>query len=121
MVEVTYIDFVKDKAQIYIPSDVFEYKRKAYIHESEVRAIITKYPKMGIKNGVPITSKPIAGEEIPKEGFFIELDLTNLIDEVVVSPYADTWFVDVVKELVGQYKLPVVDSELKADPIYARM
>lgn len=121
---VEYIDFIKDHAEIYIPSDVFEYKRKAYIHENEVRAIITKYPKAGIKNGKPLNSKPIAGEEILESGVFIELDLTKLIENIVVSPYSDSWFVDVVIGLAEKYELPsdiVIESELKADPVYANI
>ena len=122
--KVEYIDFIKDHAQIDIPSDVFEYKRKAYIHENEVRAIITKYPKMDIKNGIPINSKPINGEELPESGVFVELDLPTLIDKIVVTPYEDSWFVDVVKGLVDKYGLSsgiVVESELKADPVYANI
>ena len=121
---VKYIDFIKDHAQIDIPSDVFEYKRKAYIHEDEVRAIIAKYPKMGIKNGIPINSTPINGEEFPESGDSVELDLPTLIDKIVVTPYADSWFVDVVKGLVDKYELPggiVVESELKVDPVYANI
>lgn len=121
---VEYIDFIKDRVEIHIPSDVFEYKRKAYTHENEVRAIITKYPKMGIENGMPINSEPKAGEEIPESGVLVELNLSTLIDKIVVTPYSDSWFVDVVKGLAGKYTLPsgiVVESELKVDPVYANI
>jgi hypothetical protein len=121
---VEYINFIKDHAEINIPSDVFEYKRKAYTHENEVRAIITKYPKVGIENGVPLNSRPIAGEEIPESGVFVELELTKLIENIVVTPYSDSWFVDVVTGLAEKYELPsgiVIESELKADPVYANI
>jgi hypothetical protein len=121
---IKYIDFVKDRANACIPSDVFEYKRKAYIHENEVRAIITKYPRMGIVSGVPSNSRPILGQEIPKAGIPIEVELSNLIDQVVVTPFCTSWFLDVVTGLCDKYGLPagiVVESELKADPVYAKI
>ena len=121
---VKYIDFVKDQAQIRIPSDVFEYKRKAYIHENEVRAIITKYPRMEIVNGLPMNSEPVPGEEISESGFHVKLELRDLIDSVVVTPYSASWFVDVIARLCDKYGLPgnnVVESELKADPVYAKI
>jgi hypothetical protein len=124
LTSVKYIDFVNDLANINIPSDVFEYKRKAYIHENEVRAIITKYPRTGIKNGVPSNSRPIPGQEIPKGGIPIEVELTNLIDQVVVSPFSSSWFLGVVIGLCEKYGLQadtVVESELKADPVYAKI
>lgn len=124
LTSVKYIDFVKDPANIYIPSDVFEYKRKAYIHENEVRAIITKYPRTGIVNGVPLNSRPIQGKEIPKGGIPIEVDLSNLIDQVVVTPFSTSWFLDIVTGLCDKYGLPadiVAESELKADPVYAKI
>jgi len=121
---VEYIDFIKDNPQILIPSDVFEYKRKAYIHENEIRAIITKYPRMEIKNGMPETSKPLPGKEIPESGILIDLDLSVFIDKIIVTPYSESWFLDVIKGLVKQYDLPdgiVVESELKVDPAYAKI
>ena len=122
--EVQYIDFIKDDAEILIPSDVFEYKRKAYIHENEIRAIITKYPRMEIKNGMPETSKPLPGKEIPKSGILIDLDLPLFIDKVIVTPYSESWFFDVIKGLAEKYNLPdgtVMESELKVDPVYAKI
>ena len=79
---------------------------------------------MGIENGVPMTSKPIPEKEIPESGVFVDIDLATLIDKIVVTPYSDSWFIDVVKGLSDKYALPddiVVESELKADPVYAKI
>ena len=80
---------------------------------------------MGIENGLPINSKPRPGEEIPESGVLVdELDLTELIDKIVVTPHSESWFFDVVKGLADKYGLPsdiVVESELKADPVYANI
>lgn len=124
LTSVKYINFVKDKANICIPSDVFEHKREAYAHENEVRAIITKYPKTCIVNGMPSNSEPIKGQEIPDVGIPIEIKLTNLIEQVVVTPLCDSWCFDVVTKLIKQYGLPadvVVESELRRDPVYAKI
>ena len=124
LTEVKYIDFVNDKAEIYTPTYVFEYKRKAYAHENEVRAIIHHLPVMGFANGLPLNSEPIEGEELSESGLSIDVEFTELIDHIVISPYADSWFSNIIKELVSQYGLPegvVIESELKVDPVYARI
>ena len=121
---VDYIDFIRDDVNILVPSDLFGYKRKAYAHEKEVRAIITKYPPEGIKNGLPLNSRPRAGMEISENGCFVECDLNRLIEKIVVTPHSDSWFVDVVSRLTEKYKLPsgiVTESELKADPVYGNI
>ena len=66
----------------------------------------------------------IKGQEIPKGGIPIEVDLTNLVEQVVVTPLCDPWFFDVVTKLCNKYGLPediVLKSELSADPVYAKM
>ena len=125
LAKVRYRDFITGRARIRIPSDVFEYKRKAFSHEKEVRAIITHYPSAGIQNGMPKNSAPSRLEQLPKTGVSVELsDLAGFLDKIVVSPYSDPWFNDVVKGLTKKYGLPpgiVAQSELRANPIYARI
>jgi hypothetical protein len=123
LTDVKYIDFIDERANIYIPSDVFEYKRKAFAYESEVRAIATKYPHSGFENGMPKMSVPVDGEEYPQNGYPIDITLSELIEEIIVSPYSKDWFFDVVIGLVDKYGLsvPVSKSRLKDDPVYARI
>lgn len=122
LADVRYIDFIDERADIKIPSDVVEYKRRAFIHENEVRAIIPHYPCGEIINGMPINSEPIKGEEFPEFGHALDIDLIELIECVVISPYALDWFFDVVKRIAVEYGLPekiVSWSRLKGDPVYA--
>jgi Protein of unknown function (DUF2971) len=124
--KVAYIDFLRDQneAKIHIPSDVFEYKRKAFAHEHEVRAIHTHYPQLGIEKGVPRNSEPVPTQELPEDGVRVALCLKTLIDKIVVSPASRPWFFDVVRTLAAMYAFPgdiVVESELKLDPAYARI
>lgn len=124
LTSVEYIDFLKDQANIIIPSDVFHYKRNAYKHENEVRAIITHYPDMEIVAGLPRNSEPLVGKEIPENGLTIEFFLSDLVEAIIVTPYSSPWFIEVVRDLSEKYLLPssiVVHSELKADPVYAKI
>jgi hypothetical protein len=105
-------------------ASVFQYKRKAYQHEKEVRAIHFKLPNLGCENGLPKNTEPKIGEELPSSGVIVDLDLNDLIDDVVVTPYAEPWFFNVVKGLAEIYGLRqgiVVASDLKQDPVYAKI
>ena len=120
---VEYIDFSSGKADIKIPTDVFHYKRLAFIHESEVRLIKTNYPHSGFENNMPKLSVPTKGKELPKSGLLMEVDLIDFIKTIKISPYADQWFHDVVTNLTKTYGLDeklVGYSELCGDPIYAK-
>lgn len=96
--KVKYIDYKKRFTSI---NGAFWYKRKSFEYEKEVRAIITKHD---------ITSK----------GIYIPIDIKKLILGVYVSPYASTWFVDVVKDVVQKYRLniPVSYSQMLEKPFY---
>lgn len=120
---VEYIDFSSGKADIKIPTDVFHFKRRAFTHESEVRLIKTEYPHCGFENNMPKLSIPTKGKELPKSGLLMEVDLMDFIKAIIVSPYAEQWFHDVVIKLTNTYGLDeklVSDSELCGDPIYAK-
>jgi hypothetical protein len=124
VIDVKYIDFILEKASLHIPSDVFEYKRRAFKHEAEVRAIITRYPQTGFEDGMPRMSRPIDAQEFPERGYAVDIDLGQLINNVVISPSAPDWFFEVVQRIVVKYELPeqlVTRSSLQADPVYARM
>jgi hypothetical protein len=70
-------------------------KRRELDFEKEARAIIL--------NGTKNTA-----------GFLVPIDLDKLIENVVVSPLAEEWFVEIVKNLVlrYQYQWPVEKSKI---------
>jgi hypothetical protein len=121
--KVEYIDFSSDKADIYTPTFAFHYKRKAFVHENEIRLIKTKLPKSkDIISGVPIPSLPEEQNALSKGGCFLEIgNFSDFIKKIIVSPYAEPWFHDVVKNLTATYgiNIEVSESELSGDPIYA--
>ena len=53
-----------------------------------------------------------------KPGQPLPIDLNALIDEVIVSPYAEKWVTETVKSVVRQYgfKFPVNRSKLLDSP-----
>lgn len=78
------------------------HKRKSFEHEREVRALTR-----------------ISGE-VPAEGEFREVDLSILVHEVLVAPYATDWLVELVESVTRQYGLsvPVCRSGLAATPVW---
>ncbi len=77
------------------------YKRTAFKHENEVRAIFKE-----------------TGSTI--EGMPVKMDLDMLIDKVYVSPSAPVWFANLVKSVLMKYGLnkKVEYSKLDENPIY---
>ena len=96
--EVNYISYEKPLGVDSVP---VWYKRKAFQHEQEVRAIIKE-----------------SGTSL--EGKAIDVDLDILIDKVYVSPSAPTWFASLVERTIGKYGLKkmVEHSKLDEEPIY---
>jgi hypothetical protein len=72
---------------------------------------------------MPIMSLPMKGSELSPKGELLDLDLNEFIVKVVVSPYSDRWFYDVVVKLAESYGLNkecIHVSELIGDPIYSK-
>ncbi len=123
---VKYIDFITEKAEIDIPAFVFEYKRKAFTHEQEVRAIIIN---MGdgedpVMDGPVVLPQSPDPKGMPPEDQLVEVDLVDLIESVIVSPDSEDWFLEVVKtatEPSSLKDLKIQKSSLSTDPVYANV
>lgn len=96
---VEYVDFNREFAGI---NEAVFRKRKSLSHEREVRAVHYFFA------------------DDPQLGINISIDLANLIDKVVVSPFAPAWFAPVVKETAARYgyTLDVQQSELLQEPFF---
>lgn len=69
----------------------FVLKKQAYSYENEIRALI--YENDIIR----------AGEE---EGKTIEIgDLSTFIERIYISPFAEKWFIKLVKDICGKYNI----------------
>ena len=97
---VNYIDFSKQFASI---NDTLFYKRYSFAHEREVRSVIHEFSNQDSSTGI---YKPV--------------NLAYLIENIYVSPTSQSWFYDVVKNIVEVYglKKPVLQSTLNEEPFY---
>ena len=97
--KVHYVDFKRSFAS---REQAIFCKRASLRHEREVRAVIEDDP------------------EQPGPGRIVTCDLEQLIDAVVLSPYAPAWLADTVSSLIRAYgfALPVRRSDLLDAPFY---
>ncbi len=76
-------------------------KRKEYEHEQEVRLIVDIVPAADVpletflKNEFP---------DMGDTGSPVNIDVNTLIDEVIISPYAESWVTDTVQSVVNKYE-----------------
>lgn len=107
---VSYVDY----ESAIIPEDnvlsPFLHKRKSFEHELEVRAIHILHKDDEISK--------LRDEEIG--GAYYEVDLSLLIKEVIVAPFAPDWFIELVKSVAALYglKVPVFESTLADSPTW---
>ena len=90
----------------------FFHKRKAFEHEHEVRIIIDVEPFVkGYLDNYDGRVNPETFLEILENGFpdicdigiSFNIDVNKLIDEVIISPYAQKWITGTVKSVVHKY------------------
>jgi hypothetical protein len=96
---VQYIDYNNEFTDIF--TSLWR-KRKSFEHEKEVRALITPNPPW------------------EDAGRTIKCDLSILIDEVIVSPFAPKWFESLVQDVSNKYGISekVTKSEMSDEPFY---
>ncbi|PKO10107.1 MAG: hypothetical protein CVU40_07115 [Chloroflexi bacterium HGW-Chloroflexi-2] len=95
---VKYIDYQKNFAGV---NDSFWCKRNSFEHEKEVRAIILDMHHL-------------------EKGKVIPCDLSQLLEEVFISPNAPNWFGELVNDVIDKYGLSikVSPSELIQEPFF---
>ena len=93
----------------YIP---FLHKRQSFSHEREVRAIVRIIP---FENGKPNTFR-----DIGDSGRYFDVDLSLLIQEVIVAPLAPDWLFELIQSVANRYNVraPVNKSTLADDPVW---
>lgn len=122
IVDVQYIDFQREEIPDFVWFKPFEYKRNCFQHEQEVRAAFYQIPPSSkIVNGFPELTPPDGKGCIPEEGIDQEIDLSKLIQRVVLSPRSKNWFNKLIESTLrknNQANIPVEKSELSRDPVY---
>lgn len=111
--KVSYVDY----SNTFIPENnslaPYLHKRKSFEHEHEVRAIIQKIPASDGKVDFSKDSYEV--------GKYYKVDISSLVQEVVVAPYAPEWFFGLVVSIAERYGLeaPVNKSVLADEPTWA--
>lgn len=110
--QVNYVDYETTQIPEQNLLSAYLHKRKSFEHEREVRALIMDVP-LSEDNGV-VTAAPEAWEF----GQYCQVNLSTLVQEVVVSPASADWFVELAKSVSARYALeaPVGRSALAALP-----
>lgn len=109
---VNYVDYDRD----FIPESILFYlylhKRKSFEHEKEIRAIVMEIPTN--EHGIDWA------RDICDIGKYYKVDLSLLIQKVVVAPFAPDWFLELVKSVTVRYNFDfrVVKSTLAANPTW---
>ncbi len=95
--------------------DPFFFKRRGFEHERELRILTQPKPEM---EGYP--DKPDLSEPLYKEGKNYQIDLKYVIQEVVLAPFAEDWFIDLVFSVTSTYGLDLKprQSALSGSPIW---
>ncbi len=108
-----YVDF----GTTFIPEGnvfaAYVHKRKSFEHEREVRAVYAALPQ-------PEPGKPYLSRDTDRTGAYLAVELSRLIHEVVVAPYAEDWFMELVASVTSRYGLetPVRRSALATLPTW---
>lgn len=97
---VKYIDYEKDLIDWGNRMTPFVHKRKSFIHEQEIRAIIRS-----------------ADYDLSKGGLKLNVDLDVLIENIFVAPNSGNWFTQLIKDLVKN-RFNVINSKMDDKPIY---
>ena len=122
---VNYIDYSSERFNYNDFLSLVTHKRKSFEHEHEVRLIwhglydfITKERTIGLTKA-EFEAIELAKVEGPS-GRIIQVSLTDLIEEVLVSPSSPPWFHDLVCKVVKTYNLncPVKPNDFNAAPIW---
>lgn len=101
--EVKYVDFNIDKIPVRNPFYTNLYKSKPYSFENEVRLIY----QLTSEYDEPVNIKEVYEQNKSLIGKNIKVDIDVLIEEIIISPFAPTWFYDVVKNIVDKYEINI--------------
>ena len=110
---VRYIDYRDTSITEGDPLLAYMYKRRSFVHEQEVRAVM-----FHIAAPHSFSSRPLNAPPSQPLGIEMQVDLSKLLDRVIVSPFAEDWFVEVVGAASERYDLdvPIGKSELADKP-----
>jgi len=103
---IKYIDYEKDSIDIGNTMTPIVHKHKAYSYEQEIR-LIHVVSNEGWKHDWI--------NEKYKNGIKINVDVQVLISEIVISPFAPDWFIELIEDILNKYSIEckLISSKLK--------
>jgi hypothetical protein len=86
--------------------NIYFLKRESFSFEKEMRLLV--YPPINQNSIETFLKNP------EKSGYAIEFDLNIISPEILISPVAELWYVDMIKEIIGKFtnNLKVYKSNL---------
>jgi len=91
---IEYIDYEKDKINTSNTMPPLVHKHKAYAYENEIRLI----HEVSNQNWIHDWS-----EEKFENGVKIKVDIKELINEIIISPFSPNWFVELIDDILEKY------------------
>jgi hypothetical protein len=104
-IQISEVKYIDHRVDIIEPGNMnfpIIHKNKAYHYEEEIRLIHQVKFKHGLKYDWNKEPNP--------NGKNFKIDISELIDEVIISPFAEKWFYDIVADIMKVYK---IDKKLK--------
>lgn len=103
---VKYIDYNKDIIDFGNTMSPLIHKHYCYTYENEIRLIHEVPNTAWVHNW---------GAEKYEAGVMIPIDLSDLFDEIVISPFSPDWFRELIADLASKYSLKckITDSVLR--------
>ena len=105
--KVEYIDFETDSIDLGNTMSPIVHKHKAYSYEDEVKLIHEVYHDLGWNHDWE--------KEKYENGIKVNVNLDQLIDEIVISPFSSEWFTELIRDILNKYSLncKLINSTLK--------
>jgi hypothetical protein len=114
--QVTYIDYQRDAIPEGNLLNPFVHKRSSFGHEHELRAVLARFP-------TPVRADYLETLETERPicpGVSVPVDLSQLIENVVVAPTTPDWYLELVQDVLKRYDCSAgaSRSNLDCDPVY---
>lgn len=116
---VNYIDFEEDEIERENLLRQHTYKRKGFDHENELRAVFTKTPTKSDPDNIPEMEKVEFDWKNQKQGYHIDINVGELIEEIRISPNGPDWHQELIEDVIDQYNVSNVEvkkSDLDTSP-----
>jgi hypothetical protein len=114
---VKYLDYSREAVATNFVSGALLHKQKEYEHENELRVLLPRFPLLGDPGP---EGQYYDVERAPIAGVKLEVDLSSLVESLVIAPNATPAFEDYVRFLVNSsgLTLNVQVSSLSGRPIF---